>query len=146
MTEVAATVRGRLVVQTGNRCGYCQAHQHYVYEPLHIEHIFPRSQGGSSDERNLWLACSLCNRYKSDQTHAREPVTGRRVHLFNPRRQQWQRHFRWSVEGTEIVGQTVCGRATVVALQLNNDRAILVRQHWIQAGWHPPSRSRRGQP
>jgi len=133
------TLRARLVVATGNRCGYCQAQQQYLYEPLHLEHLLPRARGGSSDEGNLWLACSLCNRYKGDRTHSRDPVTGRRVRLFNPRHQRWHRHCRWSADGTEILGQTVCGRATVVALQLNNDLAVLVRRNWIRAGWHPPA-------
>jgi hypothetical protein len=138
VTEASAALRARLVAQAGNRCGYCRAHQHYVYEPLHLEHIVPRARGGRTEETNLWLACSLCNRYKSDQTHGRDPVTGRRVRLFNPRRQQWSRHFRWSAEGSEVIGQTVCGRATVTALQMNNDLAILVRLQWITVGWHPP--------
>lgn len=141
MTDSAVALRARLVEQAGNRCGYCRAHQHYVYEPLHIEHIEPRARGGSNDEENLWLACALCNRSKSDRTHGRDPVTGRRVRLFHPRRQQWKRHFQWSEEGTEIIGRTVCGRATVEVLNMNNDLAVLVRLNWIKAGWHPPTDS-----
>jgi hypothetical protein len=97
-----------------------------------------RACGGSNDEANLWLACALCNRGKRDQTHGQDPVTGRRVRLFNPRRQQWKRHVQWSADGTEIIGRTVCGRATVAALHLNSDLAVLVRTNWIKAGWHPP--------
>jgi len=41
--------------------------------------------------------------------------------------------------GTEITGRTVCGRATVAALHLNSDLAVLVRMNWIKAGWHPPT-------
>ncbi|MDQ5851768.1 MAG: HNH endonuclease, partial [Chloroflexota bacterium] len=39
---------------------------------------------------------------------------------------------------TEVQGQTACGRATVIALQLNNPIARLVRSAWVTAGWHPP--------
>jgi len=84
------------------------------------------------------LACHSCNLFKSDQTHGRDPLTGRRVRLFNPRRQQWKRHFRWSEGGDFIIGRTICGRATVVALNLNNLVAVTVRRNWIAAGWHPP--------
>jgi hypothetical protein len=136
--DKATPIRARLIDEAGNRCGYCRAHQQYVYETLHIEHIEPRARGGSSDEDNLWLACALCNRAKSDQTHGRDPVTGRRVRLFNPRRQKWKRHFQWSEDGIEVIGRTVCGRATVESLKLNNDLAVLVRMNWIKAGWHPP--------
>jgi hypothetical protein len=131
-------MRARLVEQAGNCCGYCRAHQQYVYEILHIEHLEPRARGGSNDEDNLWLACALCNRSKSDQAHGRDPVTDRRVRLFNPRRQRWRRHFQWSEDGAEIIRRTVCGRVTVAVLNMNSDLAVLVRMNWIKAGWHPP--------
>jgi hypothetical protein len=38
-----------------------------------------------------------------------------------------------------IVGKTPCGRATVLALQLNFWIAVQVRRQWVAAGWHPPS-------
>ena len=139
MTDIAALLRARISAQAGNRCGYCRAHQQYVYDTLHIEHITPRIRGGSNEEANLWLACGLCNRAKREQTHGRDPVTGRRVRLFHPRRQQWQRHFQWSADGTEIIGRTVCGWATVAALHLNSDLAVLVRLNWSEVGWHPPT-------
>ena len=131
-------LRARVRAQVGNRCGYCLARQEYVPWVLEIDHIIPRSKGGTDEEENLWLACHTCNLFKSDRTHGRDPLTGRRVWLFNPRRQQWKRHFRWSEDGSLIIGRTVCGRATVVALNLNNLVAVTVRRNWIAAGWHPP--------
>jgi hypothetical protein len=141
VTDIASPLRARIVAQAGNRCGYCRAHQQYVYETLQIEHIEPRAHGGSNNEVNLWLACALWNRAKREQTHGRDPATGRWVRLFNPRRQQWKRHFQWSEEGTEIIGRTMCGRVRVGALHSNNDLAVLVRKNWIKAGWHPPTES-----
>jgi hypothetical protein len=35
--------------------------------------------------------------------------------------------------------RTQCGRVTVAALHMNSDLAVLVRMHWITAGWHPPA-------
>ncbi|MGI0494115.1 hypothetical protein ACN4EG_20210 [Alkalinema pantanalense CENA528] len=61
------------------------------------------------------------------------------IDLFNPRQQCWSDHFTWSQDGTEIVGLTACGRATVEALKLNNSLATKVRSNWVKAGWHPPS-------
>jgi len=46
------------------------------------------------------------------------------VSLFNPRNQEWKEHFTWNQEGTEIMGITACGRATIVALRLNNNLAV----------------------
>jgi len=83
-------------------------------------------------------ACLFCTSYKGAQTHARDPETKRRVRLFNPRRQRWSDHFRWGEDGTEVLGKTPCGRATIEALQLNNVIAITVRAEWVSVGWHPP--------
>jgi hypothetical protein len=108
---------------------------------LELEHIIPQAASGSDDEDNLWLACRMCNNYKSAQTEGLDPQTGQRVPLFDPRRQRWVEHFAWSSDGTRILGLTPCGRATVLCLQLNNPIAVMVRQEWVRAGWHPPAPS-----
>jgi hypothetical protein len=131
--------RARVRAQAGDRCGYCHSPQKYVLGPLEIDHIIPQARGGTDDEANLWLACRLCNGYKGAQTQGYDPVTSRLVELFNPRRQRWSEHFAWSEDGMRIVGQTDCGRATVLALQLNNVIAVMVRREWVAAGWHPPA-------
>jgi hypothetical protein len=105
---------------------------------MHIEHIVPLSRGGASDETNLWLACAWCNSYKGDKTHALDPVTGEDEPLFNPRTQRWADHFCWSDDGIKIIGLTPTGRATVLALRLNNEFILPARRHWVMAGWHPP--------
>lgn len=122
-----------------HQCGYCLAQQKYVPWRLEIEHIIPRSKGGTDVEANLWLACRSCNSYKSDQITSVDPLTGNVVNLFNPRQQAWHQHFRWNEDGTLIIGVTECGRATVIALNLNNLIAVTVRRNWVLAGWHPPS-------
>jgi len=135
---VTPVTRARVQAEAGNRCGYCLTHQDYIPWSLEVEHIIPRARGGTDEQDNLWLACRSCNLFKSDQTHARDPLTGRWVALFNPRTQRWQRHFGWSEEGTLIIGRTACGRATVVALNLNRLIVVTVRRNWVAAGWHPP--------
>jgi hypothetical protein len=135
---ITAEIRWRVRQAAGDRCGYCLSRQEYVLGVLELDHIVPRAAGGTDDEANLWLSCRLCNAYKGVQTRARDPVTGRLVRLFNPRRQRWGNHFRWSADGVRIVGRTPTGRATVGALQLNNVIAVAVRRNWMAAGWHPP--------
>jgi hypothetical protein len=48
-------------------------------------------------------------------------------------------HFAWGPDGTEIIGQTPVGRATVVTLRLNNECVVPSRRVWVAAGWHPPA-------
>jgi hypothetical protein len=134
---ISEEIRARIRIQSQDRCGYCLSRQMYVLGILHIEHIIPKARGGTDNEENLWLACSLCNTYKGAQTQAIDPVTNTRVALFNPRQQNWSENFTWSEEGLKIAGLTPCGRATIIALQLNNRIALTVRQQWISAGWHP---------
>jgi hypothetical protein len=132
-------VRRRVRLDALNRCGYCLAPQALVLGWLEIDHIVPEAAGGPDTEDNLWLACRLCNGYKSDQTDGLDPVSGQRVALFNPRRQRWSEHFAWSADGTHVRGLTPCGRATVIAVQLNNPLALSVRRAWVAVGWHPPA-------
>ncbi len=106
---------------------------------LEIEHIIPIARGGSDDESNLWLACPFCNRHKANKVEAVDPETGSAVRLFNPRTQHWFDHFRWDASGIFIQGLTPVGRATVEALKLSSDPdALVVREYWVLAGWHPP--------
>lgn len=121
-----------------NRCGYCLGEQKYILAWLEIEHIFPLAKGGKSDKENLWLACPFCNTFKSSQIHGIDPVNGKKVLLFNPRHQKWKNHFEFDTDKATIIGKTMCGRATVNALRLNNELALETRKHWVAVGWYPP--------
>jgi hypothetical protein len=136
--SISDSLREKIRKDADNRCGYCRSPQKYVFAPLEIEHLMPIAKGGKDDEENLWLACPMCNNYKSDNIEGKDPVTGERVALFNPRTQDWWEHFAWSGDGSQVIGLTACGRATVLVLQLNNLIAVMVRREWIAAGWHPP--------
>lgn len=135
---VSERLKIKIRQQAVDRCGYCQSLQKYVWGTLEIEHIIPKSKGGSNDEQNLWLACRPCNLYKSDQTYGIDPITDENSPLFNPRTQHWREHFSWSDDGVYILGLTSCGRATVKALQMNSPCVITVRHAWVSVGWHPP--------
>ena len=50
----------------GRNCAYCGAEN----IPLQLEHIIPRSRGGSNRVSNLTLACEPCNRAKGNRTAA----------------------------------------------------------------------------
>ncbi|HNT75267.1 MAG TPA: HNH endonuclease signature motif containing protein [Anaerolineae bacterium] len=138
MTHIPDAIRNQIVKDAGGRCGYCLTAQKISGAQMHIDHIVPLAHGGVTEEANLWLACAWCNSYKGDKTHTLDPQTGENAPLFNPRTQVWTEHFCWSDDGAEIIGLTSTGRATVVALQMNNEFIVPARRHWIMAGWHPP--------
>jgi len=138
-TYISVELRSAVASAARGRCGYCLSRQDIIGIRLHFEHIIPRVAGGQTIAGNLWLACPLCNGFKGTQTHAVDPETGELAPLFNPRMQNWYEHFAWSEDGTEIVGQTTVGRATTLALQLNNEYIVPARRRWVAAGWHPPT-------
>lgn len=136
--QISETLRRRVREAAHHRCGYCLSPQRFVMGALEVEHLVPRAKGGSNEEDNLWLSCSLCNRYKGVQTSALDHLTGNIAQLFNPRHDSWSAHFSWSADGVRIEGLTSVGRATVEALNLNNELAVEVRRNWVLADWHPP--------
>lgn len=58
--------RARLFRKGHRLCIYCQAE--LTLETSTLEHLVPRSRGGSDDKSNLTLACFPCNNRKGDMT------------------------------------------------------------------------------
>ena len=56
-------VREYLLEKWNRTCAYCEAQQ----VPLEVEHIVPKSKGGSNRLSNLCLACHACNTKKGNQ-------------------------------------------------------------------------------
>jgi len=135
---VPKALRERVIAQAGRRCGYCLTAEAIVGTPMEIEHIVPESLGGTTEEDNLWLACSLYNDHKNDRIAALDPLDDEIVRLFDPRHQVWADHFMWTAEGDQIIGTTPTRRATVAALNLNRTPLVVARQAWVTVGWHPP--------
>jgi hypothetical protein len=101
-----------------------------------IDHVIAVSHAGPSRAKNLALACFLDNSYKGPNLAGIDPRTKRITPLFNPRRQQWRRHFRW--DGPVLVGRTAAGRATIAVLRINLPHRIAQREALIEEGVFPP--------
>jgi hypothetical protein len=138
-TYISKALRAKVGLEARHRCGYCLTQEVVVGTPMELDHLIPEALGGRTEERNLWLACSLCNDAKGCRIAAPDPVSGEVVRLFNPRAQIWSDHFRWSDAGDQILGSTPTGRATVLALNLNRPTLVRARQAWVAVGWHPPA-------
>ncbi len=105
---------------------------------MHVDHIIPESDGGRTIPENLCLACFSCNVYKGAKLTWQDPLTQESVSLFHPRQQDWNEHFCGDKNKTKIIGLSPCGRATLVALKMNNPTVVNARSRWVSAGWHPP--------
>ena len=138
-TYVSAELRRQVRHDAGERCGYCQSAEKFLGIALELEHLIPESAGGKTERENLWLACRRCNSFKSDRCLVVDPLTSETVPLFHPRDDVWGEHFRWSLDGSRIIGLTPAGRATVEALQMNHPLIVMTRDMWVRAGVHPPT-------
>jgi HNH endonuclease len=124
-------------------CEYCHSSEEASAAPFEMDHVLPRSLGGTDRLENLALACQRCNGYRYNFTTGVDPETGATVPLFNPRLQNWADHFVWTVDQLRIVGVTPIGRATCDRLDLNDEfhnagMIVRARSLWIKGGWHPP--------
>jgi len=59
-------VREYLLEKWGRKCAYCGKEN----TPLEVEHIVPKSRGGSNRVSNLTLSCTDCNQDKGNRTAA----------------------------------------------------------------------------
>lgn len=59
-------VREYILAKFGHACVYCGA----TDVPLEVEHVVPKSRGGSDRVSNLALSCHACNQRKGDRTAA----------------------------------------------------------------------------
>lgn len=135
---VPVELRQQLEAVDGGLCAYCRTSADNTGQALTIDHIRPRTKGGQTTYDNLCLACRRCNEFKSDQTATADPLTGEVIALFHPRQDQWHDHFEWDEVGTRLVGLSPTGRATIIALNMNNELIVTARQRWVSVGWHPP--------
>jgi len=111
-------------------CEYCHAPEAFFNNRLQIDHIIPKAFGGTDDSENLALACPSCNSHKYQKQFALDRVLKKSVRLFNPRRDAWEKHFRWNRTQTRILGRTAIGRATISALKMNRRRQVDARILW----------------
>lgn len=57
-----------------NRCEYCLSPADFSPGPFSIEHIVPKTKGGSDDLDNLAFACQGCNGRKYNHTEAKDSI------------------------------------------------------------------------
>ncbi|NJO79933.1 MAG: HNH endonuclease [Cyanobacteria bacterium RM1_2_2] len=141
---VSKEIRQQVRERANYLCEYCHSLEEASAARFEIDHIQPRSLGGTDVFENLALVCQRCNSYRYNFTEGIDPESQVPITLFNPRLHQWNEHFAWEKGGLVIRGRSSMGRATCDRLDLNdqkhNEGAIVkARRLWIQGGWHPPS-------
>lgn len=136
MSAIPAVLRRLVIQRADSRCEYCGISQAGQVATFHIDHIVPSVAGGETSEGNLALACVSCSLRKGARQEIKDPVTGAKVSVFNPRQQDWKEHFSW--HDVQISGLTKIGRATASALALNRPTMLAIRSEEALSGRHPP--------
>lgn len=117
---LTAELRARLRAADDRRCAYCHTTEANTGQPMTLDHAVPEARGGLTVFDNLCFACRRCNEFKGNAITGRDPLTDEIVPLFHPRRQHWSDHFAWNAPATHLIGLTTIGRATILALNMNN--------------------------
>jgi hypothetical protein len=123
-------IREYLLEKWGRKCAYCGRTE----VPLEVEHILPKSRGGSNRVSNLTLSCHKCNQEKGSRTaaefghpeiqaEARQPLKD--AAAVNTTR--WELWRRLSESGLPVH----CG--TGGRTKYNRTRFNLPKDHWIDA-------------
>ncbi len=131
-------LRERVMQRALHCCEYCKSQDKFSPNAFTVDHIVPKSFGGTDDFDNLSYACFLCNRLKSNKLKVFDQVSEKWIPIFNPRIDFWTAHFSWGEDTTEIIGVTPIGRSTVISLRLNREKLVEYRKCLIPFGGHPP--------
>ena len=123
--RVPETLRQQVRKRAKRCCEYCLVHEDDMTFSYEADHIIAEKHNGKTVFENLAWACALCNRNKGPDISSIDPTNDEIVPLFNPRKQQWKRHFR--LNGPRIEPLTASGRATEFLLQLNIQDRIVQR-------------------
>jgi hypothetical protein len=135
---IPVALRREVQAQFNRCCAYCHTAERLTAATFEVEHIIPLVAGGETILSNLCFSCPMCNRYKGIQKTAVDPQTNITVTLFHPQQEQWETHFSWTKNSSELIGLTEIGRATIQALKINRPQLIRVRKMWVKLGEHPP--------
>lgn len=138
MSYIPAKLRQDVTERAKGFCEYCQADSRIIIT-MEIDHIKPESDGGETVSDNLCFSCPSCNGFKHDFQTGIDPDNHTEIPLYNPRQQRWSEHFKWDESGTQLIGLTPVGKATIMRLKINRKEVVIARQRWVAAGWHPPS-------
>jgi 5-methylcytosine-specific restriction endonuclease McrA len=129
--------------RAGDLCEYCRLPQSSQEATFHVDHIKPRTAGGTTTPNNLALACVTCSLRKAARQKVRDARTAKVVPLFDPRADQWIDHFAWT-RSCRVRGKTPTGRATATALGMNRPAIIVIRQQLAAMGRFPPEEATSG--
>lgn len=99
---------------------------------FHVEHFRPKSieefKKLENDIRNLFYACSVCNRFKSDHWAGEPDAKGNTPTFLDPGVVDYNQHISWRLTDHQLEGTTVAGKFAVERMYLNRPQLVLARR------------------
>jgi 5-methylcytosine-specific restriction endonuclease McrA len=112
---VGYEVKEYLLLKFGHKCAYCGG---LSEDPvLEVEHMTPRSRGGTNRVSNLVIACHTCNQTKGKRTP-----------------EEWAEVLRRSRKEIDLTRIANCGRVRAQAKAPLRDAAAVNATRWVL--WH----------
>jgi len=134
-STISKSLRSLVASRADQLCEYCLIHEDDTFFGCEVDHIISLKHGGPTEEGNLAFACLFCNRHKGTDVGSILTETGEFIRFFNPRQDNWSRHFR--LEGALIQPVSDIGKVTVTILGFNTSERILERETLISLGRYP---------
>lgn len=103
-TYISAALRRLVRDRARYACEYCLIPEIAVLVPHEVDHVIAEKHSGQTDESNLALACTICNKYKGSDLASIDPSSGEIVRLYQPHHDRWFEHFQ--LEEGEILPLT----------------------------------------
>jgi hypothetical protein len=132
MTDARPELRRLVMARSHSRCEYCRVPVAFDELPACLDHIIAVKHRGETSPDNLALSCSHDNSFKGDNIAGLDPESDQLSRLFNPRTDDWSKHF--ALVGGEITGQTPIGRTTVYVLNINDPVRVMIRRLLCASG------------
>jgi hypothetical protein len=114
--DPSLALRRRTWCRDGYACRYCGCHVHppvdgiYLRDDATVDHVIPRSLGGTNDPENLVTACRECNMAKSDTLGVRpKPIAAR---------------GEWAQLMSELYGEELLGDDAKLCCDLRQDEGV----------------------
>lgn len=131
---MSLTVSDKLVSEVRLRardvCEYCKIPNSWTLLNFEVDPVIAVSPQGDNSLDKLAWACAHCNLKKGTNFAAIDPHTAKKVALFDPRSDNWLRHFTMS-HGV-IKARSAKARATLSLLEMNLDWYVAVRrEHYL---------------
>jgi hypothetical protein len=132
---VSTELRRLIAARASYLCEYCLIHEEDTYFGCHVDHIISEKHGGQTSLDNLAYACAFCNRAKGSDIGSIVWTTGQFSRFFNPRLDQWGKHF--VINQATINALTEIGEVTARILNFNHNDRLLERRTLYETGKYP---------